>query len=140
MGSRPTRRDGAALTEFCLCAPLLVLIVSAIVEFGFLLSASFLLEDAARDGARWGAKGRDDAAITAICRAYAPTLNMLSPSVRIDVYDSRGNALAAGSRLPGARLEVTVTTSVRWVTPLVAVIGSAPVTLRASATYRVETP
>lgn len=134
------RRRGAALTEFCLCAPFLVLIVSAIIEFGFLLSASLLLEDAARDGARWGAKGRDDAAITAICRAYAPTVNMLSPGVRIDVFDSRGAQLPAGSRVPGSRLEVTVTTSVRWLTPLVAVIGSTPVTLTARAAYRVETP
>ena len=57
---RPARRDssrresGQALVEFALIAPLLLLLVLGVVEFGRAWNAYQVLTDAAREGARTG--------------------------------------------------------------------------------------
>lgn len=59
------RRGGAAL-EFALCAPILLLVLGGMVEWGWYFSQQILVEGAARDAARAGAtadKGADLAQI-----------------------------------------------------------------------------
>jgi Flp pilus assembly protein TadG len=62
----PARRDerGAAVLEFAIVLPLLVLFVFGIVEFGRAYSARITLTAAVREGARAAALGGDAAAST----------------------------------------------------------------------------
>ncbi|MHC4402875.1 MAG: TadE/TadG family type IV pilus assembly protein [Planctomycetota bacterium] len=48
----PGRRRGATLVEFALVAPLLFLLIFAIIEFGRFVMAQQILTNAAREGAR----------------------------------------------------------------------------------------
>lgn len=58
---RRTRRDrGAAAVEFALIAPILFLLVFAIISFGFMLSFRQTLSQAATEGARAAAVQTDD--------------------------------------------------------------------------------
>ena len=45
---------GAALVEFALVAPLLLVVIAGIVDFGFLFQRYEVLTNAAREGARLG--------------------------------------------------------------------------------------
>jgi Flp pilus assembly protein TadG len=49
-----TEQEGAALVEFALVAPLLLVIVAGIVDFGFLFQRYEVVTNAAREGARLG--------------------------------------------------------------------------------------
>ena len=68
------RRDerGAAVVEFALILPILILFVFGIVEFGRAYSARIELTGAVRDGARAVALGKDGIAAT---QAAAPGLD-----------------------------------------------------------------
>lgn len=54
-GTRGRRSTGQALVEFALVSMLLVLLLGAVVEFGFLFDHKLELSNAARAGARWAA-------------------------------------------------------------------------------------
>ena len=70
------RRDdrGAAVVEFALVLPILVLFVFGIIEFGRAYNARIELTSAVREGARAVALGGDPAAATAATKAAAPGL------------------------------------------------------------------
>ena len=52
--TRTTRRRGQALVEFALIAPILILLIMGIVEFGRIFSAQQTVTNASREGARTG--------------------------------------------------------------------------------------
>jgi hypothetical protein len=58
---RVRRHPGQSLVEFTILLPILLIMISGLIEFGFLLNYYLDLVDAAREGARWGAS--DDAFI-----------------------------------------------------------------------------
>ncbi len=57
------RRAGTATVELALVAPLLLLLLMGIIEFGLLFENFMLLKNAAREGARTGATGVSTTAI-----------------------------------------------------------------------------
>jgi len=96
----PVRNEerGAALVEFALILPVLVMFVFGIVEFGRAYSARIQLTAAVRDGARAAALGNDAVAAT---RAGAPGLRAADLSVS---YTS-----SPGSSCTGASSTTTTT-------------------------------
>lgn len=54
--------DGASALEFALIAPILLVLVMGIIEFGFMFQAQLALTHAAREGARRAAVGKFSAA------------------------------------------------------------------------------
>jgi Flp pilus assembly protein TadG len=77
---RPTLRPrrGQALVEFAMVLPLLLALVTGIVDIGFLYHHQLLLTDAAREGARLGSLGQAPASVRTTVRGrlgaqgYAP--------------------------------------------------------------------
>ncbi len=68
-GRRSRREDGQALVEFALVLPLLLVLLTAILQFGLMFNNYITLTDAVRSGARTLALGRGlsnpcDAAVT----------------------------------------------------------------------------
>ena len=59
-GRRTFRRDegGAALVEFTLAAPLLLLLAAGLAEFGLMLHQQQILNKSVRDAARYAARGQ----------------------------------------------------------------------------------
>jgi len=92
---------GAAMVEFALILPILVLFVFGIVEFGRAYSARIQLTAAVREGARAGALGGD---VVAVTRASAPGLT--AGDITVTYTPSPGSVCT------GASTTTTVTTLV----------------------------
>lgn len=109
-GRRRARRArgerGAAVTEFVLIAPVLVLIVAAVFEFGLAFRDSMTLSNALRSGARVGSNaGRERLADYTILKAVEAAMAEVPTSQiqRIIVY----KASTTDSAVPSSCLAVT---------------------------------
>lgn len=63
---RPRRRVGQSLVEFAILLPVLLIMLSGLIEFGIMLNYYLDLIDAAREAARWAADAdpiRDDSGV-----------------------------------------------------------------------------
>lgn len=103
---RPRRRwhrsqSGAAAVEFGLIAPVLVLLVFGIISFGILFAQTLALDNAARQGARFGAVGgRTCSQVVTEARAAAQTINVNTASVSVKIL--RGQSLATAADITSA--------------------------------------
>ena len=99
------RQRGAVLVEFAIIAPVLVLIVAAIFEFGLAFRDSMTLSNALRSGARVGSNaGRERAADYTILKSVEAAMTEF-PTARVEriiVY----KASTADSAVPSACLAV----------------------------------
>jgi Flp pilus assembly protein TadG len=99
------RQRGAALVEFVLIAPVLVLITAAIFEYGLAFRDSMTLSNALRSGARVGSNaGRERQADYTILKSVEAAMTEVPSShiVRIIVY----KATTANSAVPATCLAV----------------------------------
>ena len=90
---------GAALVEFALLLPVLMMIVLGTIDFGYLINRSTLLDNAAREGAREAVFDSDAVAIEARVRAAAPSLDQSLLTVTLSCQ------LADGSACPGVSFD-----------------------------------
>jgi Flp pilus assembly protein TadG len=67
-----TSDSGASALEFAIVAPVLILLLAGMIEFGFVFQAQLALTHAAREGARMAAVGLYDSA-TVVERAFPIT-------------------------------------------------------------------
>lgn len=109
-GRRRARRArgerGAAVTEFVLIAPVLVLLVAAVLEFGLAFRDNMTMSNALRSGARVGSNaGRERLADYTILKAVEAAMAEVPTSQiqRIIVY----KADTANSAVPSSCLSVT---------------------------------
>ncbi len=115
------RERGAALVEFALLLPVLVLLIFGIVEFGRAYNASVTLTHATREGVRELAISRDAGSAVAVTKSAAPTLDPLQITVVTD------------DCTPGEPTRVEATYPFHYSIPL---FGDGTVTLRATAVMR----
>jgi Flp pilus assembly protein TadG len=108
-----SRQDerGAAMVEFALVAPLLLLMVLGIAEFGRAYNVQANLSQAAREGVRVMALQNDVAGAIAATKTAAPTLILTNISV------TPASCIASGTT-PAATATVTVTYSFTFITKL----------------------
>jgi Flp pilus assembly protein TadG len=95
---------GAAVVEFALVVPLLLLLVLGIAEFGQAYNIQTVISGAAREGVRTMALENDTGAARAATRAAAPTLRL--DDGQIDVSPSACPA-SGGSQTVSATVTVT---------------------------------
>lgn len=90
-GGRPISREyGAQLVEFAILAPLLILLVLGIVEFGWLFSQNNDIRHGAREGARAAAVNEgDNAALHALT---CDSMDLTSP-VTVQFTDGASGAI-----------------------------------------------
>jgi Flp pilus assembly protein TadG len=96
---------GQALLEFALVAPLVFLFLFLVIDFGIAINRSIVISHAAREAARFGAVGADEADI--VQRAVDQSQGLLTDS-NIDVSwaDGPGGNPSAGQ--PGGAVQVKV--------------------------------
>ena len=70
LAQRVRRHPGQSLVEFTILLPVLLIMISGLIEFGFMLNYYLDLIDAAREAARWGAG--DDPIHDDTTGAYVP--------------------------------------------------------------------
>jgi Flp pilus assembly protein TadG len=133
----PREKRAQALVEFALVAPVIILVMLAILSFGLLFSWRNTLNNAAREGARGGAVCKTDDEIKQIVSnntALLPHSNTVS--VNVSATDASGAALPAGSRARGGAITVTLS-YVADVVGIPGIMGSTK-TLVGQSTFRME--
>ncbi len=131
------RARGQSLVEFAMIAPLLLLLVFAIIGFGLLFGWKHTLNDAAREGARAAAVCKTDEQVRASVLQKTDSLPHSSPvEVSIAAQAEDGTPLAPGQRRRGGAVTVTVS----YVAPFIGIPGfmSEQKTLVCRSTFRME--
>ena len=150
------RRAGTATVELALVAPLLLLLLMGIIEFGLLFEDFMLLKNAAREGARVGVTGAITTAIAdrvEIAAAQLPT-EELTITQQYGVYDegnwtwyALGNVATDEGHSNNAPTGSFIKVEISYPHPLVAAgilpgieddPGSGTFNLTATATFRRE--
>jgi Flp pilus assembly protein TadG len=120
---------GAAAVEFALVAPLLLVLVFGIIDFGMLMNTKTVIANAAREGARDGSISHSvavidssvDAALGNIPAANVTiTVGCIGPAPTYTVCPAGGFDANVKS---GGTLQVTVKYHYNWITPLPSLIG-----------------
>ena len=125
--SKVKRERAATLVEYAIVAPLLFLLLFAIIEFGIIVFSYDTISNAAREGARYGAVNPSDSAgIEAAARNLTTGLDQA--------------ALQINSTAGGQTVRVEVFYPVNLITSMIiqALGGNPTLDLRATATMYVE--
>ena len=135
--SCPEGERGAQLVEFALVAPLLILLLFGIIEFGWLFAQMNEIRHVAQEGARWGAVSHPDVDGVAgedwgDLTARACGAANLPGGTTVTITGSEGG----GSK--GDTATVTVTATVPSLTGLLD--SFLPSGLSNTATFRLEQP
>jgi Flp pilus assembly protein TadG len=118
---------GAAAVEFAIVAPLLFLLVFAIIDFGFAFHGWDAVQNAAREGARVGAVTPSVAQIQARVRSASSFLDQSKVTVTVEC--ARGGSSSFGTCGSGASwsegdlIRVTVNYDYSYMTPLPSFVG-----------------
>lgn len=136
------RREAGQITlEFAFLAPVIILFLFLIVDFGFLLDRYILVTGAAREAARVGAVGASEADI--IQRAISSSDGLLEASdVTVSWADANGNGTTGE---PGDAVAVRVDYDYAVLTPIEPILNffgpatiSANIPIRTCADMRLE--
>ena len=113
-------RKGQALVEMLLVLPFLLLVFSGVIDLGLVYQRNLMVNEAAREGARLAALGKDNSSILAAVQRYDSTL-------------------MATTSVSGTKVTVTVKGAVALNTPLMRKIFTpSPYPVQASATMLKE--
>lgn len=141
-----SRERGQALVEFALIAPLFLLIVVGIIQFGIGLNYWLDLNRIANQGARWAVVGKYPGPPGPGCDGNAASAGCQTPNTLVAHLE---NQAVSGGLDPQVSIcfpgndgavgePVTVTATHEF--NFLAIMDLAPITLRGKATMRVEQP
>lgn len=102
---------GAAIIEFVLIMPVLLMILVGIIDYSFMMYDQAVIENASREGARYGIVKGTSYATTASVIAYAETYcvsNLVSFSAKAPSVSVTATA-STSPPVSGSTLKVTVT-------------------------------
>lgn len=92
---RPNKEKGASLVEFAILAPLFVMLLFGLVEFGLAMYSKGMITNASREGARFGVvyatPRKTDAEITSKVQEYLANAGF-ADSVNISVTGAQGTS------------------------------------------------
>lgn len=123
-------RRGQAMVEMALVLPILIIFLLAIMEGGRLFASYLELENAAREGARSAAIGKNDVETAVYIKDQLRLLDPASGDLEIDI--------APSTRTTGEPVSVSVYHKVNILTPLISDIIGSPFQLQARVVTRVE--
>lgn len=103
------KKEGQAMVELALILPVLLLLLFGCIEFGSIFGAYLMVNNLARDGARYGVVGHTDAQITALVFNNKAWLD--ESKLEVDISPSYA------SRKKGDALHVMVNYEVELFTP-----------------------
>jgi len=126
--------NGQAVVEFALVAPLLLLIICGIIDFGWIFSAKIATDSCAREGARFAASwtNYETAQTETANKVRSVANNMIKDNIKTVVSYSNADNPAAGD------VSVVVVSEVRALTIVAHTIFGDPVfELKSAVTMKV---
>jgi Flp pilus assembly protein TadG len=139
------RQRGAAALEFALVAPVLILMILGMIDFGMVMNAQALVANAARDGARVASLNGTEANTRSTALKSASGLGGGAPTVTVQCFtDIAATTACTGANYDAAKaagdiVRVTVTYTYTWITPLPNWVGMGNTTTIAKMAYmRIE--
>lgn len=131
-GRHKSGERGANLVEFAILAPLLILLLFGIIEFGWLFGQYNDVRHGAREGARFAAVNAGDnaAVLDSVCSAMEGLTAGMSS---IDVSWTDG-------AIVGSQSQITVTANVTSLSGLPLITTFLPNQLTSTVTFRLEQP
>lgn len=133
---RASREAGAALVEFAVVAPLLIVLILGIVEFGWLFAQMNEIRHVAQEGARWGAVSRPD--IDGGGMSWSDLHDRACGAANLPGTTTVSVDGSPGAGTKGATATVTVTATVQSLTGIPIITTFLPTTLTNTATFRLE--
>lgn len=125
---RNRKQRGQSLVEFAMVAPLFLLMVFGMVDFGIGFYSWITVTNAAREGARLGAVQGTQGEIVARVNASADQLD--TTKMTVTVVNAQG--------LPGEAVAVDVDYDFQLMTPLAGLMGVANINISSTSTMRLE--
>ena len=143
-----SRERGAEAVEFALVVPVFLLLVFGVVDFGYMINQDTMVNNASREGARYGALDPSSATlITNVVMQDAGTLDPSRITVSVTclnppVPPSSTGTLCAGvfpaNATSGGTVIVTVNYQHSWITPVGSTIKPGGMTLTRTTEMRIE--
>src|SRR3990172_11929542 len=81
------KEKGAVAVEFAMLLPLLVFLVTGIIQFGILFNNYIAITHAAREGVRWAALEEPESVVIDKAIAAAPSLNEDDLNITVDPFE-----------------------------------------------------
>lgn len=125
------RKTGQSLVEMALVLPVILLLLTAVIDFGLLFNNYLVVSNASREGARCASIGYTDIQVKNTVRNFASTLDVDKLSIIIEPN-------APGGRTSGDAVTVTVQYRYSMMTPVIAAVFREPIDLKTSTTMRCE--
>jgi Flp pilus assembly protein TadG len=126
--------DGQAVVEFAIIAPILLLILCAIIDFGWIFSAQIATNNCAREGARFAATSAEYSEISTKTAEKVSSVasNIIKSNIQTEVlYTNTGNP-GSGDVIVNVRSEVKTLTIVANT-----IFGGKTMNLSSSVTMKV---
>ena len=121
---------GQSLVEFVLVIPLLLIILMAIIEFGFMFNSYIVISNASREGARLASLGGSDVEVEERVELVASSLDISLLSVTITPNE--------WNRDRGDMVNVSVEYDYQMLSPIISNILNPFVNLESETFMRVE--
>jgi Flp pilus assembly protein TadG len=128
--------------EFALVAPLLILLVFGIIDFGLMINEKTVLANAAREGARNGSISHSESVVRSTVNGALGSINPSEVTTTVTCKTPSG-ATCGGSFdsavAAGGTVVVTVKHTYSWITPVSGLLGlGSGTTLSKTVEMRVE--
>jgi Flp pilus assembly protein TadG len=129
---RSGREDrGAVIVEFALIAPLLLMLVFGIIDFGWMIDRSNVVNNVARDAARTASLDGSYADITKVATDELKDIGVTypGPSATVTVTCTTPSGTTCTSAdydtkaVSGSAVKVTISYKHKWITPVGAICG-----------------
>jgi hypothetical protein len=124
------KRKGQAIVEAALVLPIILLILTGIIDFGLLFNNYVIITNASREGARLAAVGYSDPEVKAVINGLLNSLDQTK--VTTDISPSRFH------REKGDEVTVTVGYDYNFFTPIISSIVPNPLHIEGMTVMRVE--
>ena len=137
--SESVKRRGSGAVEFALVMPLLVTLLFAVIELGYIFYQFSSINNALRVAVRRGAIGANNAEMQRIVSVMSPWRATGTNALTVSVFN-QGSTSASNSNTtrPGqGRLRLQATYSIQFLTFLQGRLGNA-ITIRPSAEITIE--
>jgi Flp pilus assembly protein TadG len=124
-------RKGQSLVETALVLPVLLLILTGIIDFSLMFNNYLIVSNASREGARCAIVGSTNEQITTAVNTVAQTLDSTKLTITITPSDK-------ADRVAGTSIKVSIKYTYKMITPVISAILPSPFNLSAYTTMRCE--